>query len=309
MKKIKEIFTSIFILLCSQINLLSEVNVVTFVDDKIITNLDVKIEINYLEILNPNLINLTEDQKTLIAKKSLINEIIKAKEIDRYNNLDKENDFTENQFRQVYQKLNYSNEKEFEKELKKKNNYSIDEIKKKISIELKWNELIYSKYINQVKINKKKLLNKIENYENEKFVELNLSEIVFKKKKNVNIDNLFQEIELSIDQIGFNNTANIYSISDSSKFGGNIGWINENSLSNNIKNKLKQLKIGERTKIFRIDSNFLILKLNDRKLKENLIDKDELLEELTNNEINNQLNKFSKIYFDKIFKNYIINEN
>ena len=309
MQKIKEIFTSIFILLCSQINLLSEVNVVTFVDDRIITNLDVKIEINYLEILNPNLINLTEDQKTLIAKKSLINEIIKGKEIDKYNNLDKENDFTENQFRQVYQRLNYSNEKEFEKELKKKNNYSIDEIKKKISIELKWNELIYSKYINQVKINKKKLLNKIENYENEKFVELNLSEIVFKKKKNVNIDNLFQEIELSIDQIGFNNTANIYSISDSSKFGGNIGWINENSLSNNIKNKLKQLKIGERTKIFRIDSNFLILKLNDRKLKENLIDKDEQLEELTNNEINNQLNKFSKIYFDKIFKNYIINEN
>ena len=310
MKKNKKIFLTILILLYSQINLLSEINIIAVIDDKIITNYDIQKEINYLEILNPNLINLTKDQKISIAKKTLIKEIIKSKEINKkITNLDKENFFTKDQFKQLYSRLNYSNEEEFEKDLKKKNNYSINEIKNKIDIELNWNELIYSKYINQVKIDKKKLLNKIENYKNEKFYELNLSEIIFKKEKDSDLDKLFKEIELSINEIGFNNTANIYSISDTSKFGGNIGWINENSFSDNVKNKLNHLKVGERTEIFGIGNNFLILKLNDRRLKENLFDKDEELEKLINEETNTQLNKFSKIYFDKIAKNYSINEN
>ena len=40
----------------------------------------------------------------------------------------------------------------------------------------------------------------------------------------------FNKIKKSIDENGFENTASIFSISDSSKTGGKLGWIKENSL-------------------------------------------------------------------------------
>ena len=53
---------------------------------------------------------------------------------------------------------------------------------KKIKIELFWNDLIYSRYSKQVKIDEKKLKDKIENIKDENQVEYYLSEIVFNKK-------------------------------------------------------------------------------------------------------------------------------
>ena len=48
------------------------------------------------------------------------------------------------------------------------------------------------------------------------------------------IDDLIKEIQLSIQEIGFNNTANIYSVSNSAKFGGQLGWIKKTQLSKKI---------------------------------------------------------------------------
>ena len=77
-------------------------------------------------------------------------------------------------------------------------------------------------------------------------IEYLLSEIVF-KKKNEDINLLIKEIETSINEIGFNNTANIYSISESSKFGGKIGWVSESNLSeiifNSLNNNLKSINL------------------------------------------------------------------
>ena len=92
-------------------------------------------------------------------------------------------------------------------------------LKKKLKIEILWNELIYFKYKNQIEIDKKTLLKKIENLDNEIKEEYFLSEIIFEKNINENIDDLFNKIKLSISEIGFNITANIYSIADSSKLG------------------------------------------------------------------------------------------
>ena len=61
-----------------------------------------------------------------------------------------------------------------------------------------------------------------------------LSEILF-VKKDLSLEKTIGQIQLSINEIGFNNTANIYSISNSSKLGGKLDWINENSLSKNFR--------------------------------------------------------------------------
>ena len=279
------------------------------VNDEIITNIDLEKEAEYLKILNPGLNQLNNNKVLELAKISLVNEIIKEKEIIKFVDINKNNEFVEEYLKNLYSKLNYNSEKEFINELDSKDNYSISEIKEKIKLELLWNELIYNKYNQQVKIDKKKLIEKINNIKNENQKEYLLSEIIFKKKKDESLENLVNQIKLSINDIGFNNTANIYSISESSKFGGKLGWVNENSLSNLISDKLSMLKETEYTDLIKIGNSYLLLKIDQIKVSEIKIDKQKELNKLIQLETNKQLNQFSRIYFNKSKINYSINEN
>ena len=267
-----------------------------------------KKESEYLKILNPNLNQISDVEILNLAKRSLIKEIIKRKEIEKFKTLDSDNSFIDNYLQNLYSKLNYNNESDFESDLKKKNNYSLNQVKEKIKIELLWNELIFSKYSNQLNIDRKELTLKINQLSNEIQKQYLLSEIIFKKQKDQSLEKLIDQIKLSINDIGFNNTANIYSIAESSKFGGKVGWINENSLSQNIIKKLKLINENEYTDIIQIGNNYLILKIDQIKMSKIQINKDEELEKLIKFETNKQLNQFSRIYFDKSKINYSINE-
>ena len=189
------------------------------VNDKIITNIDIYKEIEYLKILNPNLNELNKIKIFEISKNSLINQLIKQSEVEKYFDLNKNIKLLDQVYFDLIQKLNLNNEKELEKLLTLKNSFSIDEIKNKLKI-LFWNDIIFNKYKNKVKIDKEKILKKIENRKNKFNNEYLLSEIFFKKEKNIDLEKLVTEIKKSIDEIGFSNTANIYSISQSAKFGG-----------------------------------------------------------------------------------------
>ena len=233
---------------------------------------------------------------------------MKKKEIIKFIDFNKDNAFIESYLKNLYLKLNYTNEEEFKDILSKNDNYSLGEIKEKIKIELFWNELIYKKYNKQVKIDEKKLKTKIENLASNKQKQYLLSEIIFSKKKDISLETLKDQIELSINEIGFNNTANIYSISESSKLGGKLGWVNENSLSQQLFDKLKNMKEGENTGAIQIGNNFLILKIDQIKEDEIVLNKKEELSKLIKSETNKQLNQFSRIYFDKSKMNYDIKE-
>ena len=307
----KKIYLIILILSFSNTFAVSNNDVYIFatVNDKIITNFDIKREINYLKILNPNLSKLEEEKILELSKNSLINELIKKSELEKFFDLDKENPFADEYLKNLYLKLNFTNEKVFENALIKSNNYSINQVKKKLRIEILWNELIYKKYGNQVKIDKNILIKKVESFKNKTLNEYLLSEIIFKKSKDENIDNLINDIKLSIQEIGFDNAANIYSISDSSKMGGNIGWIKENNLSDVVYANLKNMDKGEYTDVIQLGNNYLILKINEIRTEKILINKEEELNKMIKFETNKQLNQFSKIYFDKTKINYNINEN
>ena len=159
-----------------------------------------------------------------------------------------------------------------------------------------WNDLIYLKYKNQIKIDKKSLSKKIESLSNKEIKEYSLLEIIFEKNKDEELNILINKIKNSISEIGFNNTANIYSIADSSKFGGKIGWIEETSLSQKITDELNNLKIGEYTNIIQLGNNFLILMIDDIKIRKAEINKENELNKLINFETTKQLTKFSKIF-------------
>jgi len=302
-------FILFFFLLINNISL-SKNNffILVAVNDEIITNYDIDKEIEYLKLLNPSLSKLNEEQIFKISKDSLINEIIKNKEIKKFLKSEKNNALVNDTLKKLYKRLNFQNEKDFQNFLSEKNFYNIDEIKEKLKIEILWNELIYLKYNNQVRIDKEFFSQKIDDMKNKKINEYLLSEIVFQKKSGESFDLKVKKIFQSIEEIGFNNTANILSVSETSKLGGKIGWVSEPNLSEIILNNLKKINIGEHTNMIKVGNNFLILKIEEKRLKENSINKDEELNKLIQFEMNKQLNQFSRIYFNKSKINYSINE-
>ena len=287
----------------------ADVSIIVKIDDEIITNYDVKRESNYLMILNPNLENLDDKKIFELAKTSLIKEIIKKKEIKKFSNLGDKNEFLDQYLENLYSKLNFNNENEFIEELKKNDNYDLYQIKQKINAELLWNELIFLKFKNQLNIKDDLIKAKIDKLEGKDQKEFFLSEIVFNKKKDIALENLIDEIKLSINEIGFNNTANIYSVSESAKFGGKVGWVKENSLSKLIYEKLNNLDEGKYTDVIKLSNSFLILRIDQVRINKIEIDKNIEYQKLVQSETNKQLNKFSRIYFDKSKINYTINEN
>ena len=290
--------------------LLSSTNVFIYatVDDFIITNLDISKEGQYLKILNPNLSQLNDKKIFDLAKDSLINEIIKKKEIEKFVNLSNDHELVKEYLKNLYLKLNFKNEKDFKNYLLNKKYYSIDEIKQKLKIEIYWNELIFSRFNKYSKIEQTLVSEKIKKQKKNTRKEYLLSEIVFEKVKDEKLNEIIKKIKLSIDEIGFNNTANIYSISDSSKLGGKIGWIDEKNLSEKIINEINILSENQYSNIINIGTSYLILKVEKIKFNTIEINEKEELNKMIIFETNKQLNQYSRIFFNKSKLNYSINE-
>ena len=135
-----------------------------------------------------------------------------------------------------------------------------------------------------------------------------MSEISFEALNLKDLNDKFIEISYAINNEGFDFAALKYSTSPTSKFGGKMDWINENSLNKTIKAAILDLKINDFTKPITVPGGFLILQINDIKKDEVQIDVEKELKRLINYEKNNQLNQYSQVYFNKIKKNLQIDE-
>ena len=277
------------------------------VNDYIITNIDIKKESEYLKILNPNISELNNSQILDLAEESIIKEIIKKDEINKFFILEEKDFIDEKLLKDLLKKLEL-NQNEFQNLLVQNKSYSLNEIKEKLKIDILWNDLIYYLFNEQIKIDESLMANKIDEVKSEDRKQYLLSEIVFKKKQDQSIDKYINKIRESIKEIGFNNTANIFSIADSSKFGGKIGWVDESNLSETIIQKLKIIDKNQYTDVIQIGNNYLILKIDEIKINKMAIDKKKALKNLIQFETNKQLNQYSKIYFNKVSVNYSINE-
>ena len=307
LKKIFFFFTIFFLL----INIVSskELIIKLKINNEIITNFDIKNERNYLAFLNPS-INQLDDEKIInISKNSLIKESIKRNELKKYFDIKKDYEFINTIEKNLIKKKKLNNKKNLEKHLKSIN-LDYLKIRDKLKLEALWNQLIYDKYIKNVKIDEDKLKKRIiEQHENSaKNYEFNLSEILFEEQVGEDINHTLKKIKNSIERVGFENSANLYSISNTSKNGGLIGWINEFQINENIRKIIKNMKIDEISKPFKVPNGYLVLKLNDAKeIKTNLNLKKEL-DKLIKYEQAKQLNNYSIIYYKKLKKNAAINE-
>jgi len=203
-----------------------------------------------------------------------------------------------------YLRLGFNNKNDFLSYLKSVD-LKLNTIEKKLTIEALWNQIIYSKYSQKVKINKKEIKKSIEVSNKQKIKKYLLSEILFNAENNDKLKIKLIKIKESIKKVGFENTAINFSISDSSSIGGKIGWIEENLLNKNIRDELNKLNVGDLSDSIITPGGFMILKIEDINLiqKEETIDVEKKLKELIILETNKQLNQYSNIHFNKVKKN------
>jgi len=287
----------------------TEIKVELKINNDVITNYDLKKYEQYLTALNTNLSNLDKETLEKITKNSIINEKIKINELEKYFDLKKENNFLDNFLKEYYLRMSFKTKADFEKHLSLYDQ-NIEIIKEKLNIELMWNQLIFDKFNNQVKINEEKIIEEINNQQkiNQNILSYNLSEILFELNKNETLEGKYELLKKSISAIGFENTASLYSISESSNSGGKIGQVDQNNISNSIYTKIKDLKSGETSEPIKVKNNFLILKINEINEVEKIFNFEKEVSNLIQIKRNEQLNNFSKIYLDKIKINTAINE-
>ena len=305
-KKILVFFGLFFFIFNTNANSLE--NKITFkIENQIITSLDINNEYKYLVALNPGIKNSNKDDIIRLAKRSILQERIKKIEIEKnFNNPSLPQKYLEQILNNIYTKIGFSSLDDFKKYLIN-NNVDFETVKNKLKIEALWNELILIKFSSKVKINEKELKEKIK--KNNKFLKSYLlSEISFEVSNLKELNSKFQEISKTINNKGFDFAALKYSVSPSSSLGGKLDWINENSLNKTVREAINNLEINDFTKPINVSGGFLILQINDIKNIKIKIDFDKEFKKLENYEKNNQLNQYSKIYFNKIKKDLEISE-
>ncbi len=304
-------FLLIFLIIPRDLNASQEIKIVLKINDSIITNKDIINEYNYLKSLNKDLDKISKPEVLKIAKESLIRENIKKDEIEKYIKIENFNrdDLIIGVIENIYQRLNFQNISDFQKYLKTFD-FSLEDVKKKLKIEIMWNQLIAEKFKNQISIDKKNIRKKITNEKiNYKdLIEYDLSEIVFSAKNTEELALKKEQIEKTIKSISFETAANKFSISDTANFGGNIGKVNENQLSQLVKAELKKINSGEYTKVLNLGNNFMIIKINEKKLVNLMLDENEIFDKMVEIEKQKQYENFSLIYYNKIKLNSQINE-
>ena len=304
-KNISKFLIISFLLIVSK-SIALENKIILKIDNDIITTLDVFDEKNSLEFFNKSFNQINNEEKYEISLQSIVKTRIKKNEIiKRIGEIKlKDTSSLDVLIKNRYENLGFKDLESFKKELNNKK-ISYENFEQKLKIDILWTRLIYTLYYNKVSINENELKKQIEN-QKEFVTSFKLSEIVFQVDEVNNLKSKYNLIIKDINELGYESAALKYSISNTAKTGGDIGWINENNINKEILEFLNKTPIGSITQPIRIPSGFLILKNNElRKEKKNLNIQEEL-KKLINYQTEMQLNNYSNIYFNKVKKDLTI---
>ena len=368
------ILLSILLLTSSKAELTNKI--IISVGNEIITNYDLAREIKYLSVITVGQFkNLDDQESRKIAVDSLIKDKIKIGALANYDNIIIKDELINNQIVQSTQNIGFKSMEDFKLYLKFEK-YEFDEFKKKILLELKWNQLVYQFYKNQIVIDKEKIDNKLKKLiaeqkkikeylvyeifiedaaikelnkkseeeltENNVVEELTKNKVVVEeqdgiiiksesasydnKKNPIDVERSIEKVteaktneqiteaktndQITIDDLienikekGFENTAIQFSSSPTAQQGGRLGWVSESKFSKILLKFIKKTKIGTITEPIPISGGILILKVENKRVEENKMDLDKKMKELIEIEKNNQLNNFSRNYFNQVKNN------
>lgn len=279
-----------------------EVKILYKVNENIISNIDVIKEIKYLKVLNKNFQNIELNKLKEFALKSLIKELIKKDEIEKFFDVDYNSSNVDEYLNGLALSLEFNDISSFINYLSQ-NNIELKDVRKKFMIEKTWNSLIYEIYYKKVIINEKKIYDELEKNISESTNQksFRLSEIIFSADNKANFEKKYSKILQDIKETNFNQAAIIHSISDTANIGGDIGWVKTSQFSKKIYAEIKHLKTEQLTGPITTPSGIMILKVNEIKyVPSEEIDKDLEFSKIINNEKNRQLNEYSLIHFRKV---------
>tara|TARA_B000000532_G_scaffold213402_1_gene183947 strand:+ start:57 stop:995 length:939 start_codon:yes stop_codon:yes gene_type:complete len=309
MKRLVCIKVLLIIIFFNSDHVLSKINnkIIANVGNQIITDLDIEDEIKTMLILNQKKFSQENiNQAKNMAMNALIKRSIKKNEILKYKVEDYDEKELNNYLIQVSKKLN--TDIEGLKNILESNLINYEIFIDKYKTELKWNNLIYSLYKNQLNINtvdienelKKSLENKIEIVE----YELSEIEVLFNQKDlNKNLEEIYETIKNS----DFKTAVKKYSISPSSENDGKMGKLNEKSLSKVYLNELKKLNIGEITNPIRSGESVVILKIdNIKKIGNEELDLEKIKKEIVIRKRDEKLNLFSRSHLSSVENSILV---
>ena len=290
-------------------HVLSKINnkIIANVGNQIITDLDIEDEIKTMLILNQKKFSQENiNQVKNMAMNALIKRSIKKNEILKYKIENYDEKELSNYLTQVSKQLN--TDREGLKNILETNLVNYETFIDKYKTELRWNNLIYSLYKNQLNINtveienelKKTLENKIDIVE----YELSEIEVLFNQKDlNKNLEEIYKTIKNS----DFITAVKKYSISPSSENDGKMGKLNEKSLSKVYLNELKKLNIGEITNPIRSGESFVILKIdNIKKIGNEELDLEKIKKEIVIRKRDEKLNLFSRSHLSSVENSILV---
>ena len=300
--KINKIITLILICLLILLNrtLAEDNKILMKVNNEIITSIDILNEIEYLSIINDQFKKTEKKIQIKIAMNSLIKEKVKMIELLKYRKDLKINDnLLENIIIKYFSGLNIKSISDFDK-LFGEIQVNADFVKNKIAIETLWNRLIYSKFYKSVKINEDEIKKSIST---KKIIsEYLISEILINFNNNEDYNSKIKLVKTTIKEKSFSEAALIYSVSESAAKGGKLGWIRENVLNKNIKDEINSINIGEVSNPIVVPGGSLILYKEDIRKIEKKVNLDNEIKTIIEKKTNEQLNRLSTIYFNKIKK-------
>lgn len=273
-------------------------NIVVKVENEIITNYDIKNKILsslYLanQPINQENINKVKEN----ALNSCIQNKLKKIELSRFD--------IKNDSKQVsnYIRSITSRDMEYLKKEFNKNEIDFDLFLDEVETQVKWQKLIFNIYSKKINLNEELIDKEISKIMKESLMlkEFKLAEIEIPKNNNEIDKNNIIQIKKEINEIGFEKTALRYSISPSSNNNGEIGWVNEKSLSEKILKIIKDFKIGEISEPIPKQESFLFLKLIDMKISQiEDINKFKLKENLIKQKKNELFELYSRSHLSKL---------
>ena len=272
------------------------------VANKAITHSDIINEIKIILILNGQ--SYSEDRKEILEKmaiKSVIKREIKKIEVEKYPKLKFKPSDLEKELNNLANNLNL--DLNTLKDAFITNEIDFSNVVEQMKTELLWNTLIFEIYKNRITINKDEIddqLSKFQNQSKEKIEEYLISEIVIRSVEKDKIESEIKRIKDKISIEGFANVAMDVSISETSVSGGNLGWVSENSISEELKSKIAMTPIGNISEPIFLQEGILFFTVRDKRISNESRDLEEEKNRLVNAEKAKILRMHSLSHYDNV---------
>ena len=311
MIKRKNIFYTIIFILFLTTSSFGEIkdNLFATVGDKALTDSDVINEIKTILILN-NQAYTIEKKKELqsIAVRRIIERAIKKIETEKYDFLEFNQIDLDIQINSIAQRANVS--VDTLKNIFETNGLDFEQIKKNIITELLWNNLMISIYKNNLTVNEDEINQQLKNFDkNTESNEYLISEIVLKSVETNKLNEELNKVKNMIKDIGFEKTAMTVSVSPNSTSGGNIGWIEENSLAKKFKSRIISTPVGEISEPIVLPEGIIIFTVRDKRKSNKVGDLESIRKSLIAAERNKILNMYSLSHYESLTRKIAVNYN